>query len=293
MSNVLIVGGDSFLAKELAPELSRIGFEVTCTTRKFNDKRENFIYLDLLKPNSFPKLKFDIAILLAGIWDYQECAQNPLARQVNIDNMSVLAKQLSEQGTFVTFISSNTVFGGQRPWCNEDSPQSPLFPYAEHKSLSEQSISEKLNDIDRFEQFNIIRLTKILGPQTSPLPNWFSSIKKEEVFTPFEDLVFAPISVQYASKYVSKIAVSKISGSFHLSGRENLNYYQFAKLLCEATNSKSSLIAPTKSLDCGVNIPFLPTYSGLGMKHTSKAFGIEPQPINDVIIDVLSKEISI
>lgn len=287
MSKVLIVGGDSFLSKELAPELSRRGFVVTCSTKNSVDKKKGFIYLDLLKPESFPKKKFDVVILLAGIWGYQECAKNPVAKKVNIDNMAILAKQLCQQGAFVSFISSNTVFGGEAPWCNEYAQHTPKFPYAEHKSLSEKKIKESICDIKKENNFNIIRLTKILGPETSPLPEWLDALENKRPLTPFADLIFAPISVQYAAKHVADISTSRLPGAFHLSGKDNLNYHQLSTLLCETLNKDQNFITPTTSVKCGVSIPFLPKYSGLGMKHTTNSLGIIPQSIHSVIADII------
>ena len=109
--------------------------------------------------------------------------------------MTRLAKILLEQDIFVTFVSSNTVFGGERPWCNEDDFHDPLFAYAQHKAAAEAAISELAVNLNKTNCFNIVRLTKILGIQTSPIPNWIGSLERGELINPFKDLIFAPISV--------------------------------------------------------------------------------------------------
>lgn len=47
------------------------------------------------------------------------------------------------------------------------------------------------------------------------------------------------------------------------------------------------LITPTTSVAKGIHIPFLPRYSGLGMKRTTEHTGVKPQPFDELIDDLL------
>jgi dTDP-4-dehydrorhamnose reductase len=227
--------------------------------------------------------------LLAGIWNYQACETSADAWLVNVENMSKISAQFVELGSFVTFVSSNTVFGGERPWCHEDDVHTPQFPYAKHKAAGEAAIIDAVTAVKGTQRLNIVRLTKILSMDTPPLPSWLEDFRKRKVVTPFADLIFAPISVEYAAAGVAKIALSGEAGNFHLSGSENINYVEFSRKLAKQFGFPLDLIKATTSKEKGVSIPFLPKYSGLGMERTQTLLNITPQTIDSVFED-LSKQ---
>ena len=286
---ILVVGGDSFLGKTLASTLVGGGHHVVTTTRRPEEVGDLKILLDLaVLPTELPS-GFDHVILLAGIWNYQACETSADAWLVNVENMSKISAQFVELGSFVTFVSSNTVFGGERPWCHEDDVHTPKFAYAKHKAAGEAAIIEAVTAAKCMQRLNIVRLTKILSIDTPPLPNWLEDFEHGNVVTPFADLIFAPISVEFAASGVAKVALSGEPGNFHLSGSENINYVDFSRKLAEQFGFVVDLIEATTSQEKGVSIPFLPKYSGLGMERTQTLLGIIPQTIDGVFED-LSKQ---
>ena len=282
--SVLVVGGDSFLGQSLAKVLRTQGHSVFTSTRRTNKHAPDSIYLDLNTP--VLKETFDHVILLAGIWNYHACATDPNAYTVNVTNMLKLANDSWKRGSFVTFVSTNTVFGGDRPWCNEHEATTPKFPYAQHKAEAEEKLSNAAAEKNLSSLFNIIRLTKLLDTSVSPIPDWINTLEQNLPITPFEDLIFAPMSRRFAAQHVAEIALSGHSGIFHLSGSDNINYLDFAKQLANALDFKCAQIEATTSIAKGVNIPFLPKYSGLGMQTTSKEFAIAPQPVSNLLDDL-------
>jgi hypothetical protein len=48
------------------------------------------------------------------------------------------------------------------------------------------------------------------------------------------------------------------------------------------------LINPTTAVEKGVNIPFKPHFSGLGMARTTELSGIEPQPLDRLVDDLMA-----
>jgi hypothetical protein len=60
--------------------------------------------------------------------------------------------------------------------------------------------------------------------------------------------------------------------------------------LAEKMGIESRLIAPTTATAKGVQIAFKPRYSGLGMKRTTELSGLKPQPLADVVDDLLVED---
>ncbi|MBQ4861987.1 sugar nucleotide-binding protein [Pseudoalteromonas sp. MMG013] len=286
-SKVLVVGGDSFLGKQLGVELDSMHVESYLSTRRKSSVSQYRPFLDLLQP----KLSnaYDHVVLLAGIWNYHACATDPDAYTINVINMIEIAQACWNKGAFVTFISTNTVFGGDKPWCNEDAPLAPSFPYAQHKVDAELGLQKKAKLLGFESKLNIIRLTKILDSSVSPLPSWLPELANNNKITPFSDLVFAPITREFASQSIAKIALSGIAGTFHLSGEKNVKYDEFAKNIAITMGHSQKLIEATTSTKAGIKIPFLPLYSGLGMRNTNEVFKIAPQPLQQVVSTIVAQ----
>ena len=125
-----------------------------------------------------------------------------------------------------------------------------------------------------------------MGIQTSPIPNWIGSLERGELINPFKDLIFAPISVRYTAESLAKIGQLRLSGNFHISGSENIPYDEFLVKLAEGFGFRHINFKSTTSIKMNINIPFKPTYSGLGMERTNGLTGLEPQSLENLIQDL-------
>ena len=110
--------------------------------------------------------------------------------------------------------------------------------------------------------------------------------KKGEPVQPFHDLVFAPMSVRFVGEALATLGEKRVAGNLHLSGADNVSYVKFAQALAARLGVDDKLIAPTTAKAKGVHIAFKPTYSGLGMKRTTRMTGVRPQTLAEVVEDL-------
>ena len=278
-----VIGGDGMLGHAMVRFFRKNKKEVIGTSRRSNND-ERTVFLDFAEEDSWGNvLSCTDAIIVGGITDYWECKNNPDAVFINEQCIPKLALFLSKHNIRVSFISSNTVFSGSKPWPKENAPHSPVLDYGQQKSNAEQNILQMTYEAGTKDLIKIIRPTKILTMDTSPLPDWIKAWSKAHKVDTFKDLIVAPITLGYVVKCLSTIVESKESGCYHLSGSENIDYFNLGKLLAKALGYSSSLVNKTTSIEAGVAIPFLPKYSGLGMIGTTKMFGIESQKIQEVV----------
>lgn len=284
---VLIVGADSLVGAATAQTYRDQHRRVYGTTRRRENVSRERPFLDLIDAAAFsPPPDVDTAILCAAITPYGKCESDPAAFEVNVYGPAQLASKLAAAGIFVVYLSSNTVFGGDRPFCNEDDPLSPGFPYAQQKAEAERGLSEALRDHP--QAWCIVRLTKVLAPHIPPLPDWRRDLDEGRPIHPFTDLIFAPISRQFAARSLIRIADARLPGCFHLSGKENLSYADFAIQTVAAMGLPSELVQPTTAVAAGVKIAFQPRFSALGMARTQAQLDIAPQPADSVVADLLA-----
>jgi dTDP-4-dehydrorhamnose reductase len=283
----LVIGGDSLVGAELVRALERRGHVAFASTRRKDTVTARRVYLDFDSdaPMRLPP-GIDYAFLVAAATNYDRCETDPAAWRTNVESIPRLAGSLLEQDAFVTFISTNSVFGGERPWPHEEDVQAPGIAYARHKAEGEKAIRAAARRLGAMDRLNIVRLTKILAPDTPPLPSWLSAWERGETVQPFSDLIFAPMSVRFAADALATIGEKRIPGDLHLSGAENVSYVDFANTLARSMGVDSRLISPTTAVKKGVSILFKPRYSGLGMRRTTALSGIAPQSLADVVNDL-------
>ncbi len=283
----LVIGGDSLVGGGLVGALSRRGHRVLASTRRRDTLNASRVYLDFESADAFrAPAGIEYAFLIAAATNYERCEKDPRAKVINVELIPSVAAALLEQGLFVTFISTNSVFGGERPWPHEDDPHAPGIAYARQKAEGEAAIRALAERIGASARLNIVRLTKIMNATVSPIPVWFASWKRREPVQPFCDLIFAPMSVAFVGEALATIGEKRIAGNLHLSGAENVTYVDFAHALARRLGVDTALIQPTTAVAKGIDIPFKPRFSGLGMSKTTRLTGVEPQPLGQLVDDL-------
>jgi dTDP-4-dehydrorhamnose reductase len=283
----LVVGGDSLVGGGLFRALVRRGHATFVSTRRKDTVGGQRVFLDF-ESEARPRLQPGIgyAFIVAAATNYERCEKDPLAYRINVGFIPRTIAALLEQSMFVTFISTNSVFGGERPWPQEDDPHAPGIAYARQKDEGEKAIRAAARRLQAEDRLNIVRLTKILNKDVSPLPSWFAAWERGEAVQPFSDLIFAPMSVRFVGEALATIGEKRIAGNLHLSGADNVTYVDLANALARRLNVAPSLIAPTTAVEKGMNIPFKPRHSGLGMRRTTELSGLAPQPLASVVDDI-------
>ena len=141
-------------------------------------------------------------------------------------------------------------------------------------------------ELDVKDNLNVVRLTKILGISTSPLPGWIDTMERGDVLRPFADLSFAPMSVRFTAESLAEIGRHRFAGNFHISGANNVDYDEFSRVFADSLGFESVVIEPTTSVEMKVNIPFKPRYSGIGMARTTVLTGLKPQTLEALMVDL-------
>lgn len=286
-SGYLVVGGDSLVGASVVRALESDGEKVYATTRRRETLGKKRIFLDFESPEDFEVPEgVDTALVIAAATNYDFCERDPMARVINAELVPRTIAALLEHGIYVLFVSTNSVFGGERPWPHEDDPHDPSIAYARQKSEGEAAVLDATKRLGAEDRLAITRLTKILDVATSPLPSWIKALNAGQPIEPFKDLVFAPMSVQFVGRALAELAKKRIAGNLHLSGEKNVDYVTFATAIADRLAVDRALLKPTTATAKGIHIAFKPTYSGLGMERTTQLSGLKPQPLDDVLNDL-------
>lgn len=279
---VLIIGGDSRLGLVLKNNLKK-KFNIYETTRR-NKKSNNSFYLNFKNIKNFnPKIFFDFVIIVGGITDYKTCNKNfNYAYKINCINIPKISELFIKKGSFLIFISTNTVFKYIKKIPNEFDKPNPGFNYSKLKFIAEKKIFRIAKKNKAIKNFSILRLSKNVNKSTAPFDQWIKFIKKNKSFNAFEDLYFAPILFEDSASLIKKIILTESHGIFHLSGEKDFNYYNFAIKL-QKKFKKKNLVSKKNSADLGVKLIYNHHITSLKMNRTTKILKYKPVNIYRVL----------
>lgn len=288
MKKILIVGGDGVIGTALNDAILLQKGCVICTTRRRQAVSQERLFLDLQDAssvNDFDISDYRIAYFCAGLSKYSDVETNASAgERINVTNTLLLCSRLMEAGCAIVFLSTAAVFDGEHPYPGEADPACPNTRYGRQKHQVEQSLMDLRQRLNA--QVMIVRLTKVMAPDMPLINGWRNSLTRGEVIAPFMDLRLSPVSLSYAVAGLLSIGTLKESGTFHLSGKNDMTYADIARELLLRWRYPASLIDPATSADSGIFLPYAPRYPSLGMILTGRAAAITPQSFEDCIADL-------
>tara|TARA_B100001559_G_scaffold307755_1_gene300252 strand:- start:44 stop:904 length:861 start_codon:yes stop_codon:yes gene_type:complete len=265
-SNVLIIGGDSYLGSHVEKKLRINSFNVFSTSRKVEN---NNLYLDLIDdPKNWPKIKknIDVAIICAGITSVKECKYNDYSYKINVLSTIELIENLVKNDIFVLFISSSQVFDGDIPLYPRENSFNPVSIYGYQKSLVENYIKKN------FVNKSILRISKIISKEFIFFNLLDKKLRNNEKLNVFKNYFLSPVSIDMACKIILDIVNYKKDGIYHLSTKDQISYFELATIYSNKFNLNSNLINSINIKAKEIDLDKIPKFSSLEMKKEEKIF---------------------
>ena len=278
----LVLGANGIIGSALFSRLQSTGVSTWGTTRRSNaTPQQNMLPFDLLDPPAtwpFANHHFDVVYLCAGICRMSLCEDDPIGTsKINIDGMMTAAKQLSDQGAFIVFLSTNQVFAGSEAFVPENAPDQPLNEYGRQKSIVEQQIRAHC------PRSAIVRLTKVVEPNMPMIKNWIERLQQHQPIEAFHDMMLAPVSLRQVLDVLIRVGEEKQNGCYQVSGAEDVSYLDVANYLATRLESKSTLVHPVSAIDKGIKKTFLPRFTTLSCSSTIAICGQKPPHFSEVV----------
>ena len=276
----MVIGADGLLGWSIAQRLRICGRQVITTSRKTRNSSDSCIYLDLSEDISSWRVPGDIDMVFfcAAITSTEKCRSNPEeSRIVNVDNTVALASMLVQKSVSVIFPSTNLIFDGRSPYKKSDSRVCPRVEYGRQKA----AVEERLMNLGG--NSSIVRFTKILGPENELVNQWIKQLRTKTVIHPLSDIVLSPISVDFASQIMLKIADSGNDGIWQVSGKEDITYEQLGRHIARKLGVSQRYVQPTKVSDSGLRFEYVPRHTTLDMSRAESELGFACPDVWDTI----------
>lgn len=223
-SERLIIGKEGFIASKF---VERGKFLLT-SEKPCNSSS---LFLDLRQPENFDYSIISqkmVIYFLAAVSSPDECLNNyDNAFRINVTGTAYFIQKALEKGAKVIFFSSDVVYGESWEIVNENSKLNPMGPYAEMKSLVE-------NSFKKWPNFKVFRLSYVLSKNDKFLSYLNKCLEQKEVaeiFHPFfrnmiyiEDLLDAMMEI--ATKWeVFDNQVFNVCGARQVTRKEIAEIY--------------------------------------------------------------------
>lgn len=288
-----VIGSDGLIGSALLAELGRRGSRVVGTSRRAPHREvgNDLLHLDLSAepPGALDALDCKVAYLCAAITGFAKCQDDPEGTtRINVTGAVAVAKALMANGCHVVFLSTSAVFDGTRSFPSEDTPGSPTTEYGRQKLLAEQELLAAAASTGGSAA--VVRLTKVLSASQPLLRQFSKALASGTTVEAFADLRMSPISLGYTVQSLLRVGTGRLTGIFHLSGRQQLSYADFVREFARTMHADPSLVKEVLAQDRGVIPLFAPEFAALGMPRTTALGGILPQTAEAAIFDLLSED---
>jgi len=276
----LVVGSDGVIGAALSRRLQYLAKPVLGTTRRRDAVSQSCLYLDLAGQVDDWRCPEPVAVafLCAGVTGLEACRNDPAASaRVNVNGISTLAGNLAASGAFVIYLSTNQVFDGSTAAQRPDAPHSPVTEYGRQKAAAESRLFA-LGD-----QVCVVRLSKIISPDTPLFNRWIEALKGGQIIHPFSDMVMAPVPLSFSVDVLQRIGERQLPGVIQVSGGEDITYEEAAFHIARRLGASRHLVRPVHSSEA---VPF-PSHTTLDTARLREELGMEPPGIQAAIDSML------
>jgi dTDP-4-dehydrorhamnose reductase len=276
----LVIGVNGTIGSALYSRLRSIGESVKGTTqRQQSVLGRDIVYLNLLDPSSWRvEQPVDVAYICAGVCRMALCEEDPVGTaNINIDATLALARKLAANGTFLVYLSTNQVFSGESPYAKAEAEYGAQNEYGRQKARIEALLKANCPSLA------IVRLTKVVEPQFPLIQNWIQQLTSQQPVRAFKDMMLAPVSLRQVVDIIIKIGEKKQSGIYHVSGAEDVSYYDLACYLADQLSCSRTLVQSADAREGGMQKSFLPKFTTLDCSSIIAAIGEKPPHYVEVI----------
>ena len=236
--------------------LGATGLLGTSIERKFkNDKAFSYIGcshkdIDITNQKKLEKLlkrkKPHYVINTVALIGINFCESNPKkTMDVNAHSVFNLAKICKKNNIILVQISTHAVFDGKnkKPYHEKDTPN-PLNIYAYSKLVSEYFVKQNL------DKYFILRMPTMYGPRGNKslgfVDKMISNMKQGKSLKVASDRMDSPTYALNVANKIKKIINSKNYGTYHISDKGMISYYEFIVEIAKRIKFKGKL---TKAKD--------------------------------------------
>lgn len=223
MQRALVIGGSGFVGRRLVEALGDRGL-ATYRSRPM-DGGVRFDATEERLRDRLAALPADLTHVFVpfGTIDMEGCAADYEATaRVNVEAVTAVLADALDAGLKPVFVSTDYVFGGERPLWREEDEARPRMAYGAQKLAVERWLKDRGGD------WLICRLSKVLSDRLEPanmLAGWAADIRAGKRLRLAADQYFSPAAAADLARAMITLAEVDARGLFHVAGPERVSRF--------------------------------------------------------------------
>ncbi len=289
---VLITGANGLLGQELVDLMSRYPeYDVLATARdavpRFRAQSCGYAPLDVTVPDDVSRLFQDftpsVVINCAAMTQVDQCEiDRDECWKVNVEAVQHLAKQCHSVGSHFIQVSTDFVFDGHDGPYREDARPNPISFYGKSKQAAENAARDA-----GLDKWSVARTVLVYGTgdklSRSNFALWvLEKLSNGESIHVVTDQYRSPTYAPDLASGIERIARYGKDGIFHLSGREYLSVYDFARTIADVFDLDPALLQPTDSTKF-TQTATRPRKTGFIILKAETELGYRPRPLEGAL----------
>ncbi len=267
---ILVTGGSGLLGRALLRQASEHHLDAVGTYNRASQERG--ILLDVTDQErvreAIQQVQPEWIIHAAALTDVDRCEREPdEAWRANAHGTKNVVDAGKECGARVLYVSTDYVFDGEHgPYTEEDAPH-PINVYGESKLAGERfTLAEPANVV--------ARVCVLYGPDKPNFVTWvINALRTGTPINVVDDQLNTPTYTNNCALALLELCKRRLTGIYHVSGREQLSRYDFARAIADVFGLNSKLINVTTT-DMLQQLARRPMNSSLRVEKAERALGM-------------------
>ena len=226
----------------------------------------------------------NLIINTIALTNIEFCESNPgHAHNINVLLAQDIAAISRRIGAKFVHISTDHIFNGKISWNTEQTTAFPVNVYADTKLSSESAVLKSCPDA-------LIIRTNFFGCGTSireSFSDWvINGLSSKTQMNMFNDVYFTPILVNDLTDMILSLVNINATGIYHIGGSDRISKYEFALMIADIFQFKSSYIVPS-SIDSMEQLVKRPKDMSLSCDKAKNALQVPMPQIRPSIVKLL------
>jgi dTDP-4-dehydrorhamnose reductase len=242
---LLITGASGLYGSKLAQMALSKNYEVYSSDIQSLSIYGNFVKLDISGKaqvdEAFKTIKPDVVVHAATLTDVDKCELNKdLAWKVNVEGTKNIVEAAKDTGSFLIYISTDYVFGGETGRYKETDLPNPINYYGVTKLKAEEIVKTQ-------KEYFIARPSVMYGSTPAAgkvnFALWIiEKLRKGEHVKIVTDQWNTPTLNTNLAEMTLEVIEHKLTGIYHLCGATRLSRFEFAGQIADVFSLDKGLI---------------------------------------------------
>lgn len=186
----------------------------------------------------------DLIVHTAGMTNVDTCEADRFgAFDANANSAEVVARVAQQKSVRLIHLSTDHLFDGSIPFCNEQTEPRPLNTYAESKLAAEKLVTEMCPAA-------LILRTNFFcwgSAYRQSFSDWIiNGLRADSELQMFDDVFFTPILADELIRFAHGLNENRASGVFNVVGTRRISKYDFGVELAQSLGLPAGRIQPGK-----------------------------------------------